>query len=272
MIRNFKYLMVAIILLSAPLMITAGQSDPQKLKVPLSDPSKPGLLKISINVGDIYVEGYRGKEIDIETVVKTKKISKKYKNGLKLIPNLSHGLTIEEEDNVVYLRSSSHNQSLTVTVKVPLKTSLQLKVHNGGRIYVKNVQGNIETKNYNGSPLNLDDVSGTINAYCPNGNIKATVSALDPDQPHSFYAPNGTIDVTLPANTKANLKMRTINGNIYSDFEITLRTKPPEIKSESRGGKKRWVLYEKEMTGTINGGGKEIKFIGANGNIYIRKK
>ena len=139
-------------------------------------------------------------------------------------------------------------------------------------LVIENVNGHIEAKNYNGSPLKLKNVSGTIEAYCPNGNIKAEITALNAKTPHSFYAPNGNIDVTIPANTKANLRMKTHNGEIYSDFDVKINTDPPKVKEEADGKRKRWVLFNKEMVGTINGGGQEIKLIGSNGNIYIRKK
>jgi len=75
MSKKIKYLMITWMLITAPIFLGAQEISPQKIKVPLTNPSKPGTLKISINIGDIYVEGYSGKEIDIETTVKTKKIA-----------------------------------------------------------------------------------------------------------------------------------------------------------------------------------------------------
>ena len=75
------------------------------------------------------------------------------------------------------------------------------------------------------------------------------------------------------ANTKSNLKMRTDNGEIYSDFEVQLRpsdTKPTIEDTRRQGGRYR-LQIDKSMTGAINGGGPEFDFRTFNGNIYIRK-
>jgi DUF4097 and DUF4098 domain-containing protein YvlB len=89
----------------------------------------------------------------------------------------------------------------------------------------------------------------------------------------AFTSLNGSIDVTLPANIKANLKMRTDNGDVYSDFDIQLRPsdrKPTEIDKRKQGGPFR-IEIDKSVNGTINGGGPDFDIRTLNGNIYIRK-
>ena len=44
----------------------AGEGAP-KLSVPLSDPGRPAILKVSTINGGIAVEGYAGKEVSIES-------------------------------------------------------------------------------------------------------------------------------------------------------------------------------------------------------------
>ncbi len=40
---------------------------------------------------------------------------------------------------------------------------------------------------------------------------------------------NGDVDVTLPASAKANLKLRTDQGEIFTDFDVQIRPSwPPE--------------------------------------------
>ena len=98
-----------------------------------------------------------------------------------------------------------------------------------------------------------------------------TFTSVTPDTPMSFSTLNGEIDVTLPTNINATIKMKTDNGEIYSDFEIELQAAGgQEIVDESRGDRNR-IRIDKTITGNINGGGPEFQLTTFNGNIYIRK-
>src|SRR5438552_2957615 len=59
-------------------------------------------------------------------------------------------------------------------------------------------------------------------AHSLNAMMKVTMDSVDPAKPLSFTTMNGTIDVTLPADYKGNVKMSSHNGAIYTDFEFRL--------------------------------------------------
>ena len=90
----------------------------------------------------------------------------------------------------------------------------------------------------------------------------------------SFTSFNGTVDVTLPGDVKANVMMKTNNGEIWSDFDIKLTAggKPPVVE-DNRGTNGKYKLHlDRAMYGTINGGGPEMQFVTYNGSILIHKK
>jgi DUF4097 and DUF4098 domain-containing protein YvlB len=90
----------------------------------------------------------------------------------------------------------------------------------------------------------------------------------------SFSTLNGDIDVTLPADVKANVRMKTDNGAIYSDFDVTLNhtsSAAPEQSGRQSNGSYH-IRFNRAITGTINGGGPELQFTSFNGQIYIRKR
>ena len=60
--------------------------------------------------------------------------------------------------------------------------------------------------------------------------VNVNLDRVTPDKPKSFSTPNGDIDVTLPPDTKATVKMETQNGSIFSDFEIQMNASPREPK------------------------------------------
>jgi len=80
--------------------------------------------------------------------------------------------------------------------------------------------------------------------------------------PNSISCTNGFVDVTLPNNTKADLKMKSINGEVYTDFEVDM--------GKVKEGMHR--LSGHNLSGTINGGGVEISLRAINSDIYLRQK
>ena len=94
---------------------------------------------------------------------------------------------------------------------------------------------------------------------------------VDPSRPLSFSTLNGSIDVTLPADLKANVKFKTMRADIYSDFEMALGGSASLAKDAS--GMLRFRLgFGDGLEGTINGGGVAATFHTLHGTIYLRKK
>jgi hypothetical protein len=79
------------------------------------------------------------------------------------------------------------------------------------------------------------------------------------------------VDVTLPGDLKANLKLRSFRGEIWSDFEMKLTGGQPTTSSGGANGRFR-VEFNRTMYATINGGGTEASFSSFNGRVMIRKK
>src|SRR6185369_140933 len=115
-------------------------------------------------------------------------------------------------------------------------------------------------------------VSGSVVAHSLNGAVTVTMASIKSGSPMGFSTLNGTIDVTLPANVAADFSMKTNRGEIYSDFDVKLKSAPKPVVEESPSNKGKYkVKTEGAVLGSVNGGGPEIKFTTLNGNIYIRK-
>jgi DUF4097 and DUF4098 domain-containing protein YvlB len=104
--------------------------------------------------------------------------------------------------------------------------------------------------------------------------LTRSINSVTPDKAMSFSTMNGEIDVTLPANTKANVKLKTDHGDIFTDFDIKLdaTARPPQVEDNRKNGGRYRVQFDRGTNGTINGGGPEIQFTTFNGNILIHKK
>lgn len=255
-------------------MCAIGAAAQDKITVPLSNPSQPVTIKATMITGSIKVTAGTGRDLIVTTSESSGRRSARdaAPPGMKRI-DVRPGMNIEEDHNVVTISAGSMGGHGDLTIETPVNTNLQLKTMSGGTIDVTGVNGDHEIENMNGS-INLTDVSGSVVAHTLNGTITASLSHITSNKPMSFTSLNGKVEVTLPADTKARLRLKTDNGSIYSDFDVKLEPdagKPVVEDSRSQGGKYK-ISVDRAISGTINGGGPEYTFQTMNGNILIHKK
>jgi hypothetical protein len=192
--------------------------------------------------------------------------------GMKQLSGSSSGLEVEEEGNVVTVSTRSWKAATDLVIQVPRTTSLEIRSSMDGAVVVEGVNGEIDINNING-PVTLSSVSGNTLVHTVNGDITVVLSRVAADKPLSFSTMNGDIDVTLPPDVKANLKMKSEQGEIFSDFDINMTRQPAkaEAAEKTEQGKYR-IAFDKSLYGIVNGGGQEIGFNTFSGDIYIRKK
>jgi hypothetical protein len=247
----------------------AQETTGDRVVVPARNTTHPRVVKASTLSGSITVNTYNGKEVIVESRPSrgSSRAPATYQ-GLRRI-DAPRGLNVEEEDNVITVRTSAI-PSANLVITVPPDTSLQLKsVH--GSITVDGVHGDIEADTTH-SGVNLNNVAGTVLASSTHGDVKVAMVSVGPGKPLSFSTVHGDIDVTLPADVKAAVKMSTVQGAIYSDFEIRMGGgQPVTEKANSPEGVYR-VRIDRTINGTINGGGVEASFHTVHGKIMLRKK
>jgi Putative adhesin len=277
---NFHKCFLAAILLCLAPCLTAQAPD-NRIAVPLTDPARPATVRARLLNGSITVKGGDVKEVVVEARVRHEDERGAGRGegrgegrgqGMKRIPMTSTGLNIEAENNQVRISTDSYQRTVDLTITVPTHTSLSLKTVNDGNILVSGVDGELDVDDINGD-VDLKNVGGSVVAHALNGHVVVSLNRLDPQKPMAFSSLNGDIDVTFPPDLKANVSMRTDNGEVYSDFDVKLQANSPQQTVEdgrANGGKYR-VKIEKNVHGTINGGGQEIQFKNFNGNIYLRK-
>ncbi len=179
------------------------------------------------------------------------------------------GLEIEEENNVIEIDIESQRQAVDLTIQVPYATSLEIDSYTNGDIIVENIKGEVEVEKYSGE-VKLSAISGSAVAHTYSGNIVVTFTKVDPGKPMSFNNYSGDIDVTFPADIKATIKMKSNRGDIYSDFDISLKASPQKVEKPGEKGGKYRVSFD-YFYGTINGGGPEYHFKTYSGDVFIRK-
>jgi len=291
---------IMILLWAAGLADNAQESQADHAVVSFSNPAKPGTVEVDISEGSITVRGYEGKDVIIDArwrervlteeeqeeqaalaeeeeeadqeELARKKAQAEKARGMKMLEVESMGLTVEEEENVIQVDVEEGKRAVDLLIQVPFSTSLRLSCRDDERgVTVQGVNGEIEVDT-SGGPIVLTDVSGPVVADSSDGEIKAVFGKVTPGKPMSFSSMDGDIDITLPLDVKASLKMKTDEGQIFTDFDVQLTPSQQKKEEDERkeGGGYR-VAFEKVTLGLINGGGAEIQLTTYEGNIYVRK-
>lgn len=244
-----------------------------KITVPLTNPAQPATIKANMISGSIKVIAGSGRDV----IVSSSEAESRQRSRDSAPPGMTRiggrpGLNIEEDHNVVTI-SAGPGSGTSLAIEVPVNTNLQLRTINGSSIDVTGVNGDSEIEDTNGS-ITLTNISGSVIAHTLNGGVTASLDRVAPNKPMSFTSMNGKVDVTLPADTKARLRIKSDRGSIYSDFDVKLEpdsNKPVVEDTRGQNGKYK-ISIDRAVTGTINGGGPEYTFQTMNGNILIHKK
>lgn len=257
-------------------------SDASHVVVPLSHPSQPATLRVSVLSGSIHVRAYNGNQMVIDAAP-GEGGSRRARGwgdddqtpaeaqGMHRL-NSPAGLTAEEDNNVVRVSTSVMSGSQDLNIQVPANTSVSLHTVNGTEIEVTGLTGDINCEATNGR-ITLNHVSGSVVAHALNGRIVATVDRLDAGKPSSFSSLNGTINVTLPADVRANLSLKTSRGDIYMDNGFQFQQQRQDRGTSGQRGDNGMykVEVDRTITGTLNGGGADLRMQTFNGDIYIHK-
>jgi DUF4097 and DUF4098 domain-containing protein YvlB len=253
---------------TAPLL--AQQVNPDRVTVAFSDPSRPGLLRVNVHDGSIKVRTHSGSDVIIEA-----RSSRGGQNqappeagGLRRLDVTTSGLVIEEENNVISVNGGGSSRRVDIEIQAPARINLNLRVHQGGDITVDDVEGEIEAQNHHGS-VTLNNIAGSTVVNTHHGKVTASFRQVAANKPMALSSFQGNIDLTLPAATKANLKLRSDRGEIYSNFDVQVgRAAQP---APTKQGERYRLELDRALTGSINGGGAEIDLRTYHGNVYVRQ-
>jgi len=278
--RNVFLCTVLFTAFAAP--IAAQTPDPQRVTVPLSDPGRPGSLQVDIVMGSITVKGTNRKDMLIEArgnpVVgpprRRRSPDEPPPPGLRRLTQ-NTPFSVEEDRNEVSVDVESPTRSIDFVIEVPLRTNLEVETVMGS-VTVEGVEGELEIESVNGE-VTLTNVGGSVVAHTVNGKLLATIARAMPQQPMAFTSLNGSVDVTLPANVKANLKLRSDQGDVYTDFDLQQAVDTDRNRGQRDNGRqrddpgRRRVEVDNAIYGSINGGGPDFEMRTFNGNVYVRK-
>jgi len=288
-----------IAILVLPLLSLAQTNSKESVTVTLSKPGKAFKLNLSLDKGNIKVLAYDGSGIEIVAepeINKVKKAEPNQNQNNNTNTNTNTNINVHEKvtksetkntdgkyiiatetNNSVSIKPVSPSEVLNIVIKVPKTNgSFNFIVVYKGDVSVTDVTGEVEANTNNGSIL-LSNISGSAVAASLTGNIIATFKSVNEKSPMAFSSLVGKIDISFPASSKANLKLKTDNGQLLTDFDISDDNSKPDGKPEPKPNpntinQPKFKLNNSGWVyGKINQGGPEIMMKNMQGNIYIRK-
>ena len=153
-------------------------------------------------------------------------------------------------------------------LQVPRDVDLTVRTVNEGDITVKDVSGQYSVRNVNG-PIEMTNVAGSGNAKTVNGELKVLFRG-NPQTNSSFSSLNGDVDLYFVPKLSADLRFKTFNGEVFTDFPMSAL--PPRQPVEERKAGKFVFHADRYSGGRIAAGGPEIKIETLNGDIHIRER
>jgi hypothetical protein len=153
-------------------------------------------------------------------------------------------------------------------LQVPRNIEVKLRTVNSGHVRVQDVTGNFSVHNVNGG-IEMQNVAGSGVAKTVNGPVKVTFRE-NPREKSDFATINGNVDLYFVRGLAGDFRFKTMNGAVYSDFEMTSLPAQP-VSSERRGTK--FVFRSDRFTGgRVGSGGPEIKAENLNGDIRVLER
>ncbi len=221
-------------------------------------------LKIS-EVNKVDIEAYDGNEI-IFTPASGSHNRPERAEGLQAIgsmgltDNSGIGLSVREEGDEIIVQPMTKRSGGRFVIKVPKNVNIFYEHSSsyGGTFNAKNVSSELEVST-NHSGINLTNVTGPMTINTVHGKIEIDFSTVNQSNPISIVSVHGLIDVSMPASTKAKIRMSSGWGELYTDMKIDFDQSEEELRTKST-----------RVSGTLNGGGVVIDLSSSHGNIYLR--
>jgi hypothetical protein len=216
----------AVCLLAAP--FAAGEQIASSVK--LSQPDKPGTVRIAVGQGSVkVVPNDTGDTITVSSDAEPEKPQPTRADGLRVLSTGGGSFSLTEKNNVVELEYGRDTGPATpgedFLVAVPRNVSVQIVDSWTTDVQISDITGDVEVKTMQGE-IKLSNLSGGALVETMNGEIDASFTAVSAGKPLSFTSMNGEITLHLPEDAQGNVRLRTQNGSILTDFpEDRLKTK-----------------------------------------------
>jgi hypothetical protein len=145
-----------------------------------------------------------------------------------------------------------HRAKIGFDVQVPRGVRFNAFTTNGS-VHGRSLASVVEAATTNG---NVEvSTSEWASAKTTNGGVRVSIGNAKWSGELELMTTNGSVDVTLPASAEFSVTAATTNGGIHTDFPTTVQGH----------------FSSKNLSGSVGGGGRELKVATTNGGIELKK-
>jgi DUF4097 and DUF4098 domain-containing protein YvlB len=112
----------------------------------------------------------------------------------------------------------------------------------------------------------MSGIAGSGLASTVNGAVSVRFKK-NPDSRCGFQTVNGSIEIEVPDDFSADLKLKTFNGNVLSDFDVT--GLPRHASAPEKIGRRTLYRGDEFFSVRAGHGGPDMVFETLNGDIRI---
>ena len=217
--------------------------------------------------GAIRAEGTSGRQVEV-VAHKTSRRSDVESVEIKVVehgdgvticavyPNQSgEGCDLNSRNSGRSRNGNYENNDVAVEFTVRVPSGVHFVGHTvNGDARASGITGDAEVSTVNGSVL--VEAAGNAEGHTVNGDVEVSMGRTDPEGPINVETVNGNVIVTLAGTPNLDVRARTTNGDIETDFPLTVKGR----------------FGPRTLTGTIGSGGKALTLGTVNGDIRIRRR
>ena len=239
---------IGIIAMAGEISLHAELTEELHKTYPIDPDGRVSLKNVN---GAVNISGWDRSEVQVDAI-KRARTKEALDEATIVIDAASSSISIRTR----YPESNARRDSASVEyrLKVPRRARLfAIETVNGG-VVVKEVSGSVKVSSVNG-PVIAEKLASEAQLSTVNGRVEASFERLDGTPTISLHTVNGSISLTIPDKTNAELSAHTVHGGIASDFGM------PVSRGRKLGG---------SFNGQIGKGGARIKLSSVNGGIHIQ--
>jgi len=217
--------------------------------------SADGRIELDNINGDVHISSWDRNEVKVDAVkyAGTKERLEEAKIEVDSSKD-SLSLRTKYRDHDLNFNWGSHNNPAGVeyTLTVPRTARLdEIKLINGA-LDIAGVSGEVHASCINGR-LSAHDLAGRARLETINGHLEANFDQLA-GKSVELGSVNGSVDLTIPSDSQAQIEASTVSGGIGNDFGLHVNHH-------------RFVGHD--LRGELGSGGTRIKLENVNGHIEI---
>jgi Putative adhesin len=164
------------------------------------------------------------------------------------------------DEDGLHVESHGRRQHGRVDFEVRLPRRLKLSANSvSGNVEVSGVGDEVRARSVSGD-VRLDHVRApSITGTSVSGDVEASVDALTGAGDLRFTSVSGNVSLHLPRSLDADVTLKTVSGELDSEFPLTIR-----------GDRSR--IGRRSISGTIGRGGRELLLTTVSGDVRLRAR